>query len=177
MENIDWLHVALIVLVIAGAWALVELALMLRRTSGVVGKLGTSVDELNATLAETRPIINKLDGAVEELQPAMAQMEPILKNVNTTVEALNANLVEIEGVVRDVSSVSGAAANAGNAVSSITDTAASKVNKFLGKRAAEPTAPAHTLEGPAAETADAEAPEAPTSPKSYYTYKDGDSNE
>lgn len=178
--NIDLLHIALIVLVIAGVWVLVELALVLQRTRGVVGNLDKSVEQLNTTLAEAQPIVAKLDGAMDELQPAMAQLEPILKNVNTTVGSLNSNLVEIEGVVRDVSAVTGTAGNAANAVNNITDSASQKVSKIFGRRkAAEPE---RTLE-PAAEeggqAAAAEAwAEATAKPaeahgkKSYYTYGD-----
>lgn len=179
-------EIALIVLVVAGVWAIVELALTLRKTRAVVNSLDETVSNLNETIAEAQPIVAKLDGAVDELQPALAQVEPLLASTNTAVSALTANLVEVESVVRDVSSVTGAAANAGNAVSGLTDTATEAVQRLLGKKGA-PVPPAErtlTAEG----TLDEE--EAPTdepaatervvlegdqpAKKSYYTYADSE---
>ena len=46
---------------------------------------------------------------------------------------MTSNLIEVEAVVRDVSTVTGAAANAGNAVSGVADSASEAVQKLLGK--------------------------------------------
>lgn len=180
-------EIALIVLVIAAIWAVVELALVLRRTRGVAKSLDETVSKLNNTIAEAQPIVAKLDGAVDELQPALAQVEPLLKSTNTAVDALTANLVEVESVVRDVSSVTGAAANAGSAVSGITDTATEAVQRFLGKKKADApstervlTAPTDTdASGDEDATASDAAAETPVGAekKAYYTYASAESEE
>ncbi len=179
-------EIALIVLVIAGIWAIAELALTLRKTRGVVNSLDETVSELNNTIAEARPIVAKLDGAVDELQPALAQVEPLLKSTNTAVDALTANLVEVESVVRDVSSVTGAAANAGSAVSGITDTATEAVQRFLGKKKADIPPADRTLAGETEGADESEAParveipedDSPVSAqKSYYTYASAESED
>ena len=54
------LTIALIALVVAGIWAVVELALVLRRTRQSVAEL---TDSVNDTIGEVRPVIAKLDGA------------------------------------------------------------------------------------------------------------------
>lgn len=174
------MQIALIVLAIAGIWAVVELALTLRRTRGVVDSLDTTVAQLNSTIEEARPMVAKLDGVVDELQPAMAQIEPLLKQVNIATEALSADLIEVNGVLRDVSSVSGAASSASNAVSGIADAASSKVQQLFGKtRKFEGSSAEHVLTEPTASAADevegegddAPAPEAPVAePRQYYTY-------
>lgn len=129
----DPLTIVLIVLVIAAVWAVVELALTIRKTRGVVDSLDKTVGDLNNTLAEAQPIVAKLDGAVDELMPALGQVEPILASGKTAVDALTSNLVEIEGVVRDISSVTGSMADASNAVSSVTDSAVGAVQKLVDK--------------------------------------------
>lgn len=129
----DPLHILLVLLVIAGIWAVIELALTIRRARTTVDSLDKTMDEVNDMLAETRPVVAKLDGAIDELQPALTQVEPLLKSANVAVDALTSNLIEVEAVVRDVSAVTGAAANAGNAVSGVADSASEAVQKLLGK--------------------------------------------
>ena len=134
------IQIALLVLAIAGVWAIVELALTLRKTRNVVDSLDKTVNDLNNTIAEAQPVVAKLDGAVDELTPALAQMEPLLKSSKTAVDALTSNLVEVEAVVRDISEVTGSMAEASNAVSSVTDSAAGAVQKLFNKVKAPATA-------------------------------------
>ncbi len=127
------IQIALIVLALAGIWALIELALVLRRARSTVDSLDKTVNDLNNTLAEAQPIVAKLDGAIDELQPALVQVEPLVTSANDAVAALTSTIVEVEGVVRDVSAVSGAAASAGDAVSALSDSASSAVSKLIDK--------------------------------------------
>lgn len=127
------IQIALLLLAVAGVWAIVELALTLRKTRTVVDSLDKTVTDLNNTIAEAQPVVAKLDGAVDELTPALAQMEPLLKSSKTAVDALTSNLVEVEAVVRDISEVTGSVAEASNAVSSVTDSAAGAVQKLFNK--------------------------------------------
>lgn len=130
----DYMQIVLILLALAGVWAVVELALTIRKTRKVAGSLDKTIDQLNNTIAEAQPIVSKLDGAVDELGPALTQIDPLLKSATTAVDALTSDLVEIEGVVRDVSSVSGAAADASNVVTGITSSASDAVQRLLGKK-------------------------------------------
>lgn len=179
----DPLTIVLIVLVVAAVWAVVELALTIRRTRGVVDSLDKTVGDLNNTLAEAQPMVAKLDGAIDELTPALAQVEPILASSKTAVDALTSNLVEIEGVVRDISAVTGSMANASNAVSSVTDSAVGAVQKLVDKVKA-PAADAGRKLAAAREELEEEAgplertvvsqnaadEEAEPAPRKYYTY-------
>lgn len=130
----DYMQIVLILLALVGVWAVVELALTIRKTRKVAGSLDKTIDQLNNTIAEAQPIVSKLDGAVDELGPALTQIDPLLKSATTAVDALTSDLVEIEGVVRDVSSVSGAAADASNVVTGITSSASDAVQRLLGKK-------------------------------------------
>lgn len=127
------IQIALLVLAVAGVWAVAELALTLRKTRGVVESLDKTVDSLNNTIAEAQPIVAKLDGAVDELGPALAQVEPLLKSGQNAVDALTSDLVEVEAVVRDISDVTGSMSKASNAVSTVTDSAAGAVQKIFDK--------------------------------------------
>ena len=138
-------------------------------------------------------MVAKLDGAVDELTPALAQVEPLLKSSKTAVDALTSNLVEVEAVVRDISEVTGSVAEASNAVSSVTDSAAGAVQKLFNKvkapaadadrklAAAEAEQPTERVligeaEDEAADGADvAQKPAA--KPAQYYTYTPAESSE
>lgn len=128
------MQVAIIVLVVAGVWAVVELALVFRRLRGTMDAVDSTMGRLDDVIDEARPVISKLDGAVDELSPALSQVDPIMKQLGNSAEALSADLIEVNGILRDVSQVTGAASSAGEAVSTITDAAAGKVERLLGKR-------------------------------------------
>ena len=174
----DPLHILLVLLVIAGIWAVIELALTIRRARTTVDSLDKTMGEVNDMLAETRPGVAKLDGAIDELQPALTQVEPLLKSANVAVDALTSNLIEVEAVVRDVSAVTGAAANAGNAVSGVADSASEAVQKLLGKFKPGSPDPERALNEGADSSREAvltsapeDAPaEAPAPAPRYYTY-------
>lgn len=174
----DPLHILLVLLVIAGIWAVIELALTIRRARTTVDSLDKTMGEVNDILAETRPVVAKLDGAIDELQPALTQVEPLLKSANVAVDALTSNLIEVEAVVRDVSAVTGAAANAGNAVSGVADSASEAVQKLLGKFKPGSPDPERALNEGADSSREAvltsapeDAPaEAPAPAPRYYTY-------
>ena len=124
------LTIALIALVVAGIWAVVELALVLRRTRQSVAEL---TDSVNDTIGEVRPVIAKLDGAVDELGPATKQVEPILEKASTTVDLVNVDLVRLEGILSDVNTVTGTGARASAAVSGAADAVASGVAGVAAK--------------------------------------------
>ena len=131
----DPIQIVLVALAAVGVWAVVELALVLRRTRSTMGSIDKTVDELSEIMAKkTRPVIAKLDGAVDELAPALAQVEPLLKQAGVAMEALSADLVEVNGVLRDVAQVTGTVSTASGAVTGIADAASEKVQRLLGKK-------------------------------------------
>lgn len=132
--NLDPLTIALIVLVLAGVWAVIELALFLRRTRKGVADI---TDSLNQTIAEFQPTVSKLDGIVDELGSSSKQVEPLLEKASTTVDLVNVNLVRTESVLADVNTATNTAANLSNTVSATANNAAAAVagavNKVAGK--------------------------------------------
>lgn len=156
--GLDPLTIALIALVIAGIWAVIELALFLRRTRKGVADITDSVSE---TISELRPTVAKLDGIVDELGPATKQLEPILEKASTTVDLVNVNLVRTESVLSDVNtatttaaqistSVTGAAGNAASAVAGVVNKVAGKVSEKVGSNkleAASSAEPARLVDG------------------------------
>ncbi len=179
------LQIALIVLAVAGIWAVVELALSIRRMRGTMDEVDRTMGELNEAVAEARPVVSKLDGALDELQPAIKRVGPLLDSTNVAVDALSANLVEVEAVVRDVSSLTGAAASAGSAVSDVAGSASEAVQKLIGRvsgvaqqRALDGAGSAPAEEpAPAADDGIAPAPDQTEAPAAasctqsrYYTY-------
>lgn len=180
----DPIQIALIVLIVAGVWAVVELALVFRRTRGTVDTLDKTMGKLNDTIDDVRPVINKLDETVENLQPAIQQVEPLLQRSTIAVEALSADLIEVNGVLRDVSQITGGVSTASGAMSNIAGAATEKVQKLFNKKHHdEPASPDRTLtESAGAGSLHADTPsekmdehqdemtDVATSDKSYYTY-------
>lgn len=181
----DFLQIALIVLAVAGVWALVELALILRRARSSVDALDQTLETVNATVAEARPVIAKLDDAIDDIQPALGQIEPLLKQGSIAVEALSADLIEVNGVLRDVSSVTESMSSASGAVTGIATAASEKVQRLFSKRYDEPAAGSRALSDVAGESSVAgeeavsQVPETAETPgddqegtRRYYTYFD-----
>ncbi len=180
----DPIQIALIVLIVAGVWAVVELALVFRRTRGTVDTLDKTMGKLNDTIDDVRPVINKLDETVENLQPAIQQVEPLLQRSMIAVEALSADLIEVNGVLRDVSQITGGVSTASGAMSNIAGAATEKVQKLFNKKHHdEPASSDRTLtESAGAGSLHADTPsekmdehqdemtDVATSDKSYYTY-------
>ena len=152
----DPLHIVLIVLVIAAIWAVVELALTIK-------KARTSIDEVtrsaNDTIEQLQPIISKADGIVDDLQPSVKQVTPLLESAIKTVDTATVSLEQASGVVDT-------AANA----------AVGLVNKITGKAVRQPgiegADPAKLTEGAVAAPAPAPKPDPAPAPREsgYVTY-------
>lgn len=181
------LTIALVVLVVVGVWAVIELALFLRRSRKSVAEL---TDTVNDTLGEVRPVIAKLDGAADELVPASKRIEPILEKAATSVDLVNVDLVRLEGILSDVNSVTDTGARVSGAVTGAAESVASGVASAVGKVAGKVAGPKRqqkiaSNEAPHLEAA---APASPTAPPDgqdprvehargdagYFTYPDAD---
>lgn len=130
------LTIALVVLVIVGVWAVVELALVLRRARRSVETL---TDAVSDTIGEVRPVIAKLDGAVDELAPASREVEPMLKKASTAIDLVNVDLVRLEGILSDVNAVTDTGARVSGAVTGAAESVASGVASAVGKVAGKVT--------------------------------------
>lgn len=172
---LDPMTIALIVLVIAGVWAVVELALTLRQTRKSVSEL---TDSVNETIADIRPVVTKLDGVADELPAAAKQIEPILEKASTTVDLINVDLVRVEGILSDVNTVTDTGARATGAVSGAVESVATGVAGALGKVAGKVSGRTGAkISAPAATGAlDAPAPAEPVNvervsgDEGYFTY-------
>jgi len=129
------IKIALIVLVIAGVWLVVELALTIKRARGVVDTLDTTVADLNTSVNDTisniQPVIKRLDTTVDNLQPTIQEVQPLLNKAGGTIDALSQNLLRLEEIVSDVSSVTSTAANATVATNDLASNATNVANSVL----------------------------------------------
>ena len=134
----DFLNVALIVLVLIGVWAVVEVALTMRSARKSIDKLTTSANEV---IEQAQPIVAKLDGMVDELEPAAKEAVPLLKKAEVSLDSANVSLERVNGILEDVSSVSGTASTVTGAVNRAAETAvsgvASVVSRLKGGASAE----------------------------------------
>lgn len=176
----DVLHVVLVVLVAVAIWAVVELALTIRRARSSVEEVTRSANE---AIAQVQPIISKADGMVDDLQPAVKQVQPLIEKANTAVDVATVDLASLNDILQDVSEVSGTASNVTATVNRVADSAATGVANVVGKITGKPQRRgARLAEGASAEPGEASraaAPEAgagePTaapeaSERAYVTY-------
>lgn len=173
LSQMEPLTIALIVLVVAGIWAVIELALFLRRTRKGVADITDSVSE---TISELRPTVAKLDGIVDELGPAAKQIEPILDKASTTVDLVNVNLVRTESVLSDVNTATNSAAQITTSVTGAAGSAAAAVagavNKVAGKVSGKASNKLEPASGEPARLVEGEAPvvEKVSGDAGYFTY-------
>ncbi len=177
MNSISPIQIALIVLIVAGVWALVELALTLKTSRKKINDVSQGVEE---TLDEIKPIISKLDGVVDELEPAAKELPILMEKASVATDALTVDLMQVDTILNDVSSVTGAASGVTNGVSKAAGTAVSAASSLIGKAAKTvenklglgADASVAALEEPVSQ----EAPVAEPQPQSteYFTYPSED---
>lgn len=133
----DVLNIALNLLALAGIWAIVELALTIRKTRSTVDTLTKEVTEItqnaNEALDQVQPIIKKVDGMVTELEPAVEEIQPLLEKANAAVDVVTVDLASVNDILVDVSSVTDTASNVTSTVSKAANSAVSGVAGVVGK--------------------------------------------
>ncbi|MGN0075964.1 MAG: hypothetical protein ACI38Z_03205 [Parafannyhessea sp.] len=144
------LSILLIVLVAAGIWALVELALTIRKTRGAVDEVARSANE---TIEQVQPVIAKLDGAMDDLQPSIKQVDPMVAKAQDALDEANESLRRVNGILGDVSTVSGTAAGVTDAVNQVTTAAADGVSHVVSKLTGVPQQRPSHLRGASADGA------------------------
>ena len=170
----DYLNIALIVLVVVAVWAVVEVALTVRSARKNIDEVSSSAHEV---IAQTQPIVAKLDGMVDELEPAVKQVPAMAAKANIAMDSANASLDSVNAILSDVSLVSGTAAGVTETVNGAVQGAASSVAKAVKKvvgRGAD-AEPARTLSAAAGSEGDGsvtigERPRLERKPTSYVVY-------
>ena len=130
MNNLSPLDIALIVLAVAGIWAVVELALVFRKTRGVVGEL---TENVNATLDQVNPLLAKVDGLIDEVEPAAKQVDPLLISAIGAVDSLSKDLDSLDVILGDVSHLTTGAAAASDAAASGMSNAVTAAQGLVGR--------------------------------------------
>lgn len=122
------LEIVLILLALAGVWALVELALTNRKSRVVVSELAENV---NNTLNEVNPVIAKVDGILDEVQPAIKQVDPLLISAISAVDSLSKDLDSVDVILGDMSRTTTGIANASDAVVSSVNNTVNAASGFV----------------------------------------------
>ncbi len=132
MNSISPIQVGLIILIIAGIWALVELALILKTSREKINDVAQSVEE---TIDEIKPIVSKLDGVVDEFEPAAKELPILMEKASTAADALTVDLLQVDNILSDVSTMTGAASGVTNTVTKATGAAVNAATNLIGKAA------------------------------------------
>ena len=126
----DALQIALIVLVVVGVWAVVEVAITMRSARRDIERVTTAATEV---IEQAQPVVAKLDGLADELEPAAKRLAPLAVKVEGTIDAANDSLDRVNGILEDVSSVSGTASSVTGAVNRVAESAASGVANVVSR--------------------------------------------
>ena len=124
------LPIVLIVLVLVGIWAVVEVALTMRSARRDVERLTTAAREV---VEQAQPVVAKLDGLMDELEPAAKHVTPLLEKTEVAVSGATVSLDRVNGILEDVSSVSGTASSVTGAVNRVAESAASGVANVVSR--------------------------------------------
>lgn len=126
----DYLQIALVVLAVAGIWAIVEVALTLRTTRKSITEITLSA---NNTIEQIQPVISKIDGMVDELDPTIKQLPALMQKVDEAAENANTSLESLNVVLGDVATVSRAASAVTATVSKAASDAVTGVVESVSK--------------------------------------------
>ncbi len=87
-----------VILVVVAIWAIIEIALTLRKTRSVIEAASETVEAANATLAS---------------------VDPLIEHATLTVDALNLEIMRVDQILEDVEQVTDAATSAAETVSQL----------------------------------------------------------
>ena len=124
------LNILLIVLAVVAIWAVVELALTLRKARVDIDEISHSATE---AIDQATPIIAKLDGVVDELEPALRELTPLVEKTTIAIDEANVSLKSVSGILGDVSSATHGVASVGDSASRIVNTATSAAVGVVSK--------------------------------------------
>lgn len=137
---------ALIVLILAGIWLLVELIFTIKATRKTIVTIEPKFDKLNDelvdTLQEVKPILIRIDQNLSEIQPSIQEIRPLLTKAGTAIDAVSLNLLSMDEILHDVSEITHTAAHASNAVGSLASNAAGATSQVI-ERVRSKFQPAH----------------------------------
>lgn len=139
MEIALW--VCLVILIVVGVWAVVEIALTIRKARS---SLDTLLSQADATLTQVGEILDTADKTLTELQPSVQQLPGLLQEAERAIDVLSNDLATADTILADVSVLTGTAMNATNAISrgaSQASTALGSAVAKVGKTISEKIAP------------------------------------
>lgn len=131
------LNILLLVLVVAGIWALAELALTIRKARVTIDQVAHTA---NDTVEQVQPILGKVDGLMDDIQPAVKEVQPLMDKVGVTLDEATVSVTRVNDILGDVSSATGAATAVTDSFKGAADAAASTVAGVVSRitRAASP---------------------------------------
>ncbi|MBP3893097.1 MAG: hypothetical protein J6D34_03540 [Atopobiaceae bacterium] len=126
----DVMGILLMVLAIVAVWAVVELALTIRKARTTIDELTHSATEV---LDQTAPLIVKADGVIDDLQPTLRDLGPMVERVNVVLDEATISLDGVNNILGDVSSATHGVAGVGESASRIVNTATSAAVGVVSK--------------------------------------------
>ena len=119
-----------IVLMVAGAGALVFLIWLLAEGALTLRKARTTITELQERI---EPTIAHVEQITSSLEPAMARIDPLVERVQLTVDSVNLEIMQVDKILSDASSMTGTANSAIKKVSDVANAPQKMVNGAASK--------------------------------------------
>lgn len=110
------------ILYIAGAIALIALAVLFVYLVLLVKRANTLIDE------KVNPLVDDVKAMTDSLKPAIAQVDPLMERVNLTVDAANLEIMRVDEILQDVSVITDKLAETTTTVNEITNVPLNAVN-------------------------------------------------
>lgn len=126
----DVISIVKIVLMIAGAGALVFLIWLFAEGALTVRKARTTINELQERI---EPTLAHVEQITSSLEPAVARIDPLVERVQLTVDSVNLEIMQVDKILRDASSMTGTANSAVKKVSDVANAPQRMVNGAASK--------------------------------------------
>ena len=122
--------VAVIILCLAGSWALVALAYLLTTLVKAVKETMLKVDPL---IDDARNLTATAKTMVEQVKPAVEKVEPIMDRATLTMDAVNLEIMRADQIMEDINSVTTQLSKAADSLDAVASAPLDLLSKFTGK--------------------------------------------
>ncbi|MGI6220321.1 MAG: hypothetical protein ACOYIP_00365 [Coriobacteriales bacterium] len=126
----DAMSIVKLILMIAGAGALVFLIWLFAEGALTVRKARTTITELKERV---EPTLAHVEQITSTLEPAVARIDPLVERVQLTVDSVNLEIMQVDKILRDASSMTGTASDAVKKVSDVANAPQKMVNGAASK--------------------------------------------
>lgn len=126
----DAMSIVKLILMIAGAGALIFLIWLFAEGALTVRKARTTITDLKERI---EPTLAHVEQITSSLEPAVARVDPLVERVQLTVDSVNLELMQVDKILSDASAMTGTANSAVKKVSDVANAPQKMINGTASK--------------------------------------------